>query len=106
MAAGMGWRVGDGDEPVADRVAVQLRLCHTPQAAIAEAAGLSQAPAHKYFEQRYQQIRTRFTRHFSATLLGEGVAADHQFQWLLDAVSRHERKLRSTRRDDPRHRTT
>src|SRR5580698_4541388 len=30
MAAGMGWRVGDGDEAVADRVDVQLRLCHTP----------------------------------------------------------------------------
>jgi AcrR family transcriptional regulator len=57
-------------------------------------------PAHEYFEQRYQQIRARFTRHLreaqTAGTLGPGidpvalanvliaVLDGMQFQWLLD----------------------
>jgi AcrR family transcriptional regulator len=57
-------------------------------------------PAHEYFEQRYQQIRTRFTRHLreaqTAGTLAPGIDPEAlanvliaaldglQFQWLLD----------------------
>src|SRR5580704_12932018 len=98
MAAGMGWRVGDGDEAVADRVDVQLRLCHTPLGGrtsagshLRSACWTSVTPAASHRPGTGEHIHTPYRRRNKPASLTETVSPNAQGSPVLIAFTAPQR---------------